>query len=87
MTAPTWNGKRLTAAEAADALATQVVAAARRAAQHQLDQGRTPKLDGPLLILEVVSEAAGGHLGEYLRRCTEATTVRTITTHVRQLTR
>lgn len=89
-TTTTWNGKPLTATEAADSLATQVIAHARKAAQHQLDQGVARadlKLDGKRIVDEIWSEAAGGYMGEFLQRCTAATTPTTVRTAVKRATR
>ena len=76
--------KTLTKTEAAQSIALQVVVHARKAAQHQIDQGLSVSLDGKTIIEEILSEAAGGHMGEYLRQCAEATCIRTVRIHVKR---
>lgn len=76
----------MTRTEAAETIALQVVVAARRSFQHQLDQGViAPQIDGRTLIEEILSEAAGGHMGGYLKQAAETTCLRTVRTHVKRL--
>lgn len=73
--------KKITATEAADSIATQVVVDARRA----LTAGHVIR-DGKTMIAEVLSDCLGGYRGPYLKACAEKANLKTVRTRVRRMT-